>query len=105
MIGGAGNDRYIGGAGNDLLTGGAGNDIFVFGAGFGHDQVTAFDSNPAGGQDLLDISALGITEATFAGVSVVQAGADTLITIAGNSITLVGVGASTITASDFILAA
>ncbi|MCK7481286.1 MAG: hypothetical protein M0C28_31950 [Candidatus Moduliflexus flocculans] len=44
------------------MNGGAGNDIFVFAAGFGNDQIAGFDANLAGGgQDLLDISALGLT--------------------------------------------
>ena len=49
------------------MNGGAGNDIFVFAPGFGNDTIAGFDANAAGGgQDLLDISALGITAATFA---------------------------------------
>jgi Ca2+-binding RTX toxin-like protein len=59
LNGQAGNDTLIGGAGNDQMTGGVGNDIFQFFADFGADTITDFDSNPAGGQDLLDISGLG----------------------------------------------
>src|SRR4029079_11127872 len=58
---GGGADTIIGGAGNDSMNGGAGNDTFVFAAGFGNDVIAGFDANPASGQDLLDISALGIT--------------------------------------------
>src|SRR6185436_5986697 len=69
LDGGAGNDTLsaggsadvvIGGSGNDTLTGGTGNDTFVFAAGFGHDIIVDFDAAPAGGQDLIDLSALGI---------------------------------------------
>jgi Ca2+-binding RTX toxin-like protein len=103
----AGADRLTGGAGNDSLNGGVDNDTFVFATGFGRDTIAAgFDANPTGGQDLLNIAALGITSATFANsVTITDVGANTLIGIGGASITLVGVGnATTITQADFILA-
>ncbi|UUZ65404.1 calcium-binding protein [Polaromonas sp. P1-6] len=104
---GAGHDTLIGGTGADALTGGYGNDMFVFSAaGFGNDRVTDFDTDALFGQDLLNISGLGITAATFAAsVTIAQQGADTLVTIAGttDSIQLVGVSSATINASDFLL--
>ncbi|MFJ2685092.1 peroxidase family protein [Pseudomonas sp. NPDC087342] len=105
--GGAGSDTVTGGAGNDLMDAGNGNDIFLFAAGFGADQIFNFDANAAGGQDLLDISAFGVTAGTFAAtVIITDVGADTLISSAGaESIRLIGVAdATTVTASDFILA-
>ena len=68
LVGGAGNDTLDGGAGNDSLGGGAGNDIFKFLAGFGQDTITDFTAHAgaAGNKDLMDISGLGITAATFA---------------------------------------
>jgi len=105
--GGAGNDTVTGGAGNDTMVASSGNDVFVFSAGFGVDRITGFDANPAGGQDLIDISAFNITAATFVGlVTIADVGADTLISFGGpDSIRLVGVGdATSISASDFILA-
>ena len=48
------------------MSGGAGNDVFKFLAGFGQDTITDFAAGPAGSQDLIDISGLGITAATFA---------------------------------------
>jgi Ca2+-binding RTX toxin-like protein len=115
LNGGDGVDVVNGGAGSDLLTGGLGNDVFTFQAGFGADRVTDFDANvAAGGQDLMDISALGITAASFGStvhISVLNidgVGAlDTLVSIAGNTIGLLGVdgvGANVITQADFILA-
>ncbi|MGH6625077.1 MAG: hypothetical protein ACRECD_00780, partial [Burkholderiaceae bacterium] len=89
------------------LTGGYGNDMFVFSAaGFGNDQVTDFDADPVFGQDLLNISGLGITAATFATlVAITDLGADTLVTIGTDSFLLAGVAdATTVTASDFMLA-
>ena len=105
---GAGNrlaNVITGGAGNDTLTGGVGNDAFTFQLGFGHDITTDFDANPNDGQDHLDISALGITTATFGGsVTVAAAGSGTLVTIRANSIRLTGIAAASIDASDFRLA-
>ena len=107
LDGGAGNDTLIGGAGNDIMNGGIGNDTFVFAAGFGDDVITGFDANPTGGQDLLDLTALGITAADFAtDVTIADLGANTLVTIGADTILLVGVngvGANIITQQDFIL--
>ncbi|WP_044870706.1 peroxidase family protein [Pseudomonas sp. LFM046] len=107
LNGGAGNDHLEGGAGNDVMNGGLGNDVFRFAAaGFGLDRIAGFDANPAGGQDLMDISGLGITAANFvASVSIVDQGANTQVTIGANHIVLVGVAdATTVTQADFILA-
>ncbi|MGE4254642.1 MAG: hypothetical protein AB7E84_05435 [Xanthobacteraceae bacterium] len=112
---GGGNDIVMGGTGNDTMNGGAGNDIFVFATGFGSDEILQFDANPAGGQDLLDISAFGLTAATFsARVTISYSGGNTLVTIDGDpgqSIRLVGISTAasrdgngtSITQSDFIL--
>ena len=82
LNGGAGNDILIGGAGNDVMNGGSGNDTFVFAPGFGSDVIGGFDANPAGGQDRLDLSALGITAATFAAsVTIADIGAHMVVTI------------------------
>ncbi|WP_439858875.1 peroxidase family protein [Pseudomonas sp. MBLB4136] len=104
--GGVGNDTLTGGAGNDTLVGGQGNDIFMFGPGFGNDIITDFDADPVGGQDLLNIAALGVTAATFAAsVTIADAGADTLVSVGGGTIRLVGINdATTITQMDFTLA-
>ncbi|MGH8383533.1 peroxidase family protein [Pseudomonas sp.] len=105
--GGTGNNTVTGGAGNDMMVASSGNDIFMFAAGFGTDQIIGFDANAVGGQDRLDISAFGVTAATFAGIVIItDVGADTLLSYAGpDSIRLVGVAdATTVTAADFILA-
>ncbi|WP_171029942.1 peroxidase family protein [Enterobacter sp. MF024] len=110
LTGGAGNDRLEGGQGDDILNGGAGNDTFVFSAGFGRDRITGgFDSNPSGGQDYLDLSALGISAANFASSVSIAGGAgnSTLITLGnpanGNIITLENVKANTVDMHDFVL--
>jgi Ca2+-binding RTX toxin-like protein len=105
LTGGAGADILIGGAGNDVMNGGTENDTFVFAAGFGNDTISQFDANATRGQDLLDVSGLGITATNFAAsVTITDLGADTLVTIGADSITLLGVngvGANTIAIDDF----
>jgi len=104
LTGGGGSDMLIGSLGDDNMNGNAGDDVFVFGAGFGNDRITGFDEDPTGGQDLLDISALGITAANFAAqVTIVNQGGNVVITIGAQTITLVGETAANITQADFIL--
>ena len=73
---------------------------------FGDDTITGFDINPTGGQDVLNLTALGLT----AGQVTIAAGpvaGSTLITIAGGlgTITLLGVTPATVTiGADIILA-
>jgi Ca2+-binding RTX toxin-like protein len=104
--GGAGEDRIGGGAGNDIMNGGAGNDIFVFIGSFGNDEIRQFDPNPVGGQDLIDLTGLGVTAANFnATVTITDTGPDVLITVGGaGTILLVNIANSAlITQADFIL--
>ncbi|MCY1537333.1 hypothetical protein D9M68_728230 [compost metagenome] len=79
--------------------------MFVFGANFGQDRILGFDVNPVGGQDRVNLVALGITAANFAAnVAITDIGADTRITIGANSITLAGVADATgVTQADFII--
>jgi hypothetical protein len=90
------------------MNGGAGLDRFVFAAAFGDDTIAGFDANNTGGQDLLDISGLGITAATFAAnVTIVTHPTLTgrvLVTIAGLGTITVNGTTTTVTAADFILA-
>ncbi|MBR1147801.1 FG-GAP-like repeat-containing protein [Bradyrhizobium sp. AUGA SZCCT0431] len=117
VIGSQGNDKITGtgaanvingGNGNDTMDGGGASDTFVFAPGFGNDNINAFDANPKGGQDFLDISAFGIAPIDFATrVTIADVGADTLVTIdsdPGQTIRLVGIGnATTVTQADFLL--
>lgn len=100
------NNRITGGSGNDIMTGNNGLDVFVFAAsGFGQDEISDFDSNPLGGQDLLDVVGLGITSANFAAsVTIAEDIEGTLVTIGADSILLGGVLSTTVDATDFILA-
>jgi Ca2+-binding RTX toxin-like protein len=95
----------IGGLGNDVMNGGTGNDTFVFAPGFGTDVINGFDANPAGGQDILDISGLGITAGTFAtDVHITGSASTTLIAIGANTIILSGINVATIDHNDFFMA-
>jgi Ca2+-binding RTX toxin-like protein len=105
LNGGGGDDRMIGGSGNDIMDGGTGNDTFVFASGFGTDVISSFDANPVGGQDILDISGLGVTAASFAAdVHITGNATTTMIAIGANSIILAGINVTSIDHTDFLLA-
>jgi Ca2+-binding RTX toxin-like protein len=108
LDGARGADTLIGGTGNDLMFGGVGDDIFQFADEFGHDTIDDFNASPGGGQDFLDIAALGVTVGDFGTrVLITDLGKDTLVTIDGNAVTLLGVsgaGKDVVTIDDFILA-
>jgi serralysin len=104
-----GDDTITGGAGNDNLIGGLGNDVFVYAAGAGADTVNDFDAWADGGQDLIDVTAFGITAGDFGTrVAIIDTGADTVVRIDNDVfITLKNVsgdGDNSISIADFILA-
>ncbi|MEQ1714962.1 MAG: peroxidase family protein, partial [Hyphomicrobium sp.] len=105
MNGNSNANRIEGRGGNDTLNGFAGNDTFVYAAGYGNDRIVGFDADAVGGQDVLDVSALGINIGNFAtSVHWSLSGADTLITIdgfAGQSIRLLGITPAVIDHTDF----
>ena len=109
--GGAGDDTITGGAGNDALNGNGGLNVFVYGAGGDNDTITGFDAAPAGGQDKINLSSLGVTAANFATrVTVAGNGGNARITVRNAANTVVGtitlnlVLAANVDATDFILA-
>jgi hypothetical protein len=97
-----GDDKIIDGKGNNTFNVSEGNDTLIFKPDFGNDTVYGFDTGSGGSQDLLDISALGVTDFDDE-VAIDDDGADTLITIDGDTIRLVGVDHATIGQSDFIV--
>ena len=107
MNGLAGNDTIAGGPDNDAITPGGGLDVVVFASGDGTDTVAGFDFNPTGGQDKLDITAFGITSATFNGaVTRTDIGPSVLVTIVGTGVTFTLTGVASIAsvdATDFVL--
>ncbi len=101
LNGGEGDDTIEGGGGNDTLTGGSGEDTFVFLRSSREDADTVTDFED--GQDLFDVSEFGFT--SVADFTVVQAGANTLITFdALNSVTLSNTDANLIDDQDFLFA-
>jgi Ca2+-binding RTX toxin-like protein len=141
ISGGSGDDLIDGGTGNDTLNGGSGDNILIGGAGddtinlttgngnddilrytaagFGADIVNNFDANASQGQDLIDLSAFGLTAANIGTTAasriqvenVAEAGTDdTRITVRDAGGAVMGTiyledVENAITASDFILAA
>jgi Ca2+-binding RTX toxin-like protein len=99
LLGGDGNDRLIGGVGADVLDGGIGNDLFVFADGDGQDTIYGFVTG-AQSDDVIDLSShSGAND--FGDIVATQVGSDTLINLGADSITLIGVSADDLHASDF----
>ncbi|NOU07056.1 MAG: calcium-binding protein, partial [Hyphomicrobiaceae bacterium] len=103
LFGSTGANILEGLAGGDTLIGNGGDDIFRFAsAGTGADTITDFDSDPVGGQDLIDLSGRGFTAASLGGAIVISGTTTSVITIGTDTITLNGVASSSISATDFI---
>lgn len=99
-----GDDRLEGGGGDDTLTGGAGDDIFVFATGDGADTITDFAAGD-GSPDVIDLRQVNAVTG-FADVmaAAAQIGGDTVIDFGdGDSITLLGVDATQLSAQDILL--
>jgi serralysin len=99
LMGGNGKDTLDGGPGDDILTGGNGPDLFVFHAGFGHDVITDFKNND---RIQFDHELFQSPEAVLTASQ--QVGADTVITVGTNTLTLLGVQSSSLQADHLILA-
>lgn len=101
--GGAGHDTVHGNNGNDLLSGGTDSDLFVFDNSFGTDTITDFDA--LSGFEKIDLSAVSAIT-SFADLAdnhlSTNANGDAVISVGFNTITLLGVTASSLDASDFI---
>jgi Ca2+-binding RTX toxin-like protein len=98
LLGGSGNDRLTGGSGNDVLTGGTGSDVFAFSAGWGNDVITDFTRK----QDKIEFSGVAGPK-SFAQLTITQVGADAHVSYGGHDIALLGVTATTLAATDFVL--
>lgn len=97
LSGGAGADRLIGGAGDDRLEGGAGTDRFVFDQpGSGDDTLLDF----VDGEDLIEFAAAaGVTG--MGDLTIVQDGADALISFDAATLRLLDIDATILDAADF----
>ncbi|NVJ99282.1 MAG: M10 family metallopeptidase C-terminal domain-containing protein, partial [Alphaproteobacteria bacterium] len=99
VAGGDGTDTLWGGSGNDLLTGGPGSDTFAFTTTSDTDTITDFTP----GEDMLDISAAGIT--SFEALTRIAEEVDGSLTInfGGTTIILAEILLADISATDVIL--
>ncbi len=100
LFGGAERDRLDGGAGNDRLNGGAGRDTFVFEPTDGKDIVTDFQL----GTDRIEIEVDFDDIDNFDDLSIRNnANGDAVVSFGedGQRVTLIGVDADQLSASDF----
>lgn len=99
LSGGGGSDVLVGGTGNDSLTGGADLDFFWVNAGlFGADTVTDFEN----GVDQIAVTGIaGVTGFSDLVISSGPGGAAVVTFPDGSTITLTGVTAGQVDASDF----
>ncbi|ORE36617.1 calcium-binding protein [Pseudomonas aeruginosa] len=103
LYGSAGNDRLVGEQGNDQLSGGVGSDTFVFNLpGFGVDRITDFNIHNSG-SDRLEFSLSSFSSVESVLSNIVQQGEDSVISVGGDSVTLVGVVAGKINYDMIIL--
>ncbi|MHC4050467.1 VCBS domain-containing protein [Bradyrhizobium sp. 25ACV] len=102
LFGNGGNDLLSGGAGNDGLNGGIGADTFVYATGGGADTIGDFLQTDADKIDLTGIPGVS-TLADIQALST-QQGPNTVINFGnGDTLTLLNVTLSNLTAADFIL--
>ncbi|MEO0321050.1 MAG: calcium-binding protein, partial [Pseudomonadota bacterium] len=93
----------IGGAGDDVLEGRFNADLFVFADGFGVDEIRDFDAlNALEKIDLADVSDITDFADLMTNHLQVDANGVVRIVVGTDSITLTGVSASDLDASDFI---
>ena len=106
VFGNLGNDSLIGNLGDDSLIGGLGSDTFIFSGSSGTDSIADFSTAEG---DLLsiaaDINGTGIASTTDLLLRLSNDGSGNAVLDlgAGNSITLIGVDATSLSASSFIL--
>ena len=94
---GNGNNQLVAAPG-DVWTVGKGPDTFAFNAGFGNNTITDFNTS----RDVLQFSSALLMNYAAAMVDTKQVGANTVITLdANDTVTLTGVEASHLTASNF----
>jgi len=99
LQGGDGADYLSGDLGDDVLAGGAGADIFNFRGGHGRDIVTDLGE---GDRIWLSLHDAADFEALTAKMTMV--GQDTVISLAAQTIVLLGVSTTALTAQDFVFA-
>jgi hypothetical protein len=97
LAGGAGDDVLIA-WGNETVTGGAGHDRFVVDTVFTHRAITDFTP----GADVIELNASAYHDFAYVTGHAQQSGANTVITVNGEVLTLQNVNLSSLHASDFL---
>jgi len=97
-----GNDRFVSLGGDDRFIGGTNSDTFVFSNNFGTDRIDDFNTASSG--ERIDLSAVSaITDFTDLSANhLTQVAGNSLITVGGDTITLLGVTNAALAADDFI---
>ncbi len=98
LLGSSGSDIVYGGSGNNTLTLGSGDNIVVY-DGAGNDRVTDFSTRD---DKIVVPRSLGFT--SLVSLALLQVGADTVLTIGGNTLTLSNVSLDKLTDDHFIFA-
>lgn len=100
LLGGLGLDKLYGDAGNDTLTGNGGADQFIWSANanLGSDHITDFEN----GVDHIRLAGTGATQFSDLAISTNGSGWAVITLANGTEITLDGVLASAVDASDFL---
>lgn len=104
LFGNLGDDLLAGNLGNDWLCGGPGNDVFAFSNNGGQDVVKDYED----GSDILfiqaNINGTGVTTAADVVARVSDGPSGAVVDLGGgNSVTLEGVSADSVTAADFFI--
>ncbi len=95
LWGGSGSDLLTGGEGNDTLIGGAGYDRFIFDSSSGSDVIRDFDR-------AADLIVISNGAESWSDLHITSSNANAIVTFASTSITLLGVAAYNLDASDFV---
>ncbi|MGL9621324.1 VCBS domain-containing protein [Bradyrhizobium sp. U531] len=102
LLGNSGNDLLGGGAGNDSLNGGTGADTFIYAVGGGADTIVDFLHADADKIDLTGVP--GVSSLADIQALATQQGSNTVIDFGnGDTLTLLNVTLSNLTAADFVL--
>jgi len=115
MLFGADGDDHVAASGDtNVLDGGSGNDMlvagshtaatFVFQPGYGLDRITGFAAHAAGGSDIVDLQGYGITSFSQLQSYMAQSGADVVISLGADALTLANIMLSQLQPGDFHLA-
>jgi len=102
LNGGAGTDTLLGGSGSDTMSGGADADTFVFAGSFGVDVINDFATGVFGEVISLSGVAAIVSFADLVANHLSEVAGNAVISAGANTITLVGVSASSLLADDFL---